>query len=221
MPVVPLAQAAVEIGRRAAGRDEHHISPLVNGHRRPSIGGAGLPGWSRIPGPFQLARLHVEGRYRAALHLGPPVVADGRTHDHRRANYHRSRRHLIVAVIAFRSHSRLPKLPSAGRADRDQPRVQRAEEHPAAAHRHPASRRLGVAKIASHVRIEHPSFGPRPRIERDHLIERSDRVQEISREHRRRLKRRDPRRALIRRSCLGVVPPSPFQPRCGFRRDIG
>ncbi len=95
--VAAQALAAVEIGGRAARRDQDQVARRVSGERGPGVPSPGAsrllrpPGvpagavWTarhRLESPAQLTGPRVEAADIAFLHLDPPVVALRRPHDH-------------------------------------------------------------------------------------------------------------------------------------------
>ena len=205
--IVAGPQASVEIRRGAPGRDENEVACRVHCQRSPRIGRAGFAGRRRVPGPLRCAGCCIERSNRAAVHSGATVIADRGADDDGRARNDRRRSDLVIAVIRRRSEVALPHEPSGLRIERNQPRVQRSEVHQTTRDGDPACRRLRVRAIARQMGIVAPPFRAGRWIERDHLIEWRNEIQEVADEHRRRFERRDASRPLIWRLRLGLVRP--------------
>ena len=148
------AHAAVEVGARRTGRDQHQAVLLVDRHHAPGVAGAGARGLCKVPlgrrrvrgrirqrveGPQLRAAAGVVGADDTALHVGGAVVADRGTHYHGIAVDGRRGGHQVRARIANAHTARQIDLAAIAEVvaratgfgiERQQACVQRAGEHP-------------------------------------------------------------------------------------------
>src|SRR4051812_465081 len=101
--IVTGAETAVEIGRGATCGDEDHVAVDIDGHWRPCVSGARLAWRRRIPTPFRLAGLKLEGANNTTLRLGTAVIADGGTHNDGAAHNCWRRSDLEIPILQISS----------------------------------------------------------------------------------------------------------------------
>nr|AGH10059.1 type III effector NopBD [Bradyrhizobium japonicum] len=194
MLVVARSFAAPKVRRRRGRGQEHEPARLVDRHRCPDIGVAGLDAVAleRLEGPARLTATRIECAHHAARRIDAAVVAD-RGADHDDAASDRRRRGDLEFAGPFQPHADLEldlaTLTETGtgnagpRIERNQADVVRAHEdaRPASGIRGrvvidpvrdtAADIAIGRTLIGRDLRIEAPFLRAGAGIERDHLVE--------------------------------------------------